>query len=120
MTSDRTTRKREAGPATSARTVTTRAARPWFVDDAPTEGASAAAPEWALWQSVEPLRQAVLAKAAAAIVDGKDAREAGPASSVLDIPRELLRPLEALPRPLILDEVRPSSGPRGAHATQAG
>ena len=30
MTSHRTTRKRKAGPAMSAKTVTTRAARPWF------------------------------------------------------------------------------------------
>jgi len=98
----------------SAKTVTTRAARPWFA-----EGASAAAPEWALWQSVEPLRQAVLANAAAANADGKYARGARPAPTVLDVPRELLRPLEALPRPLTLDEVKLSSGPPGAHARQA-
>jgi len=119
MTSPRTTRKREADQATSAKTVTTRAARPWFVADAETEGASAAAPEWELWQSVEPLRQAVLANAAAANADSKAAREAGPSPTVLNVQRELLRPLEALPRPLTLDEVKPSSGRYGEHATQA-
>ena len=117
MAKHRTTRKREAGPAlstttTSAQTPAAHVGGPWYAPEAQTDGDPAASPEWALWQSVEPLRQAVLASAVVAA-----ARDARATSALVDVPRDLLRPLDALPHPLTFDHVKARSGPASAHAT---
>jgi hypothetical protein len=115
MARQRRTRKSEAGPAVAAKAATAQAGGPRYASEAQNEGDPAASPEWALWQSAEPLWQAVLASAALT----NAALDARATSGLVDVPRDLLRPLDALPRPLTLDEVKARSGSANAHATQA-
>jgi len=71
------------------------------------------APLWALLPSAEQLRQMVAVKDTSAQSSG------GNRAASLDIPPALLNPLESLPRPLSLDDVKERLRATGAaHKTQ--
>jgi hypothetical protein len=81
---------------------------PWFAS-APLTESRPMAPEWALWQSVGPIRQAVRATATAA--DAINLGDSGTRSVPnVGLPHRLLRPLDALPRYVALEEVKARFG----------